>query len=115
MKSTYYAVIATLLLIGAFIAIHVYQNNNRAQPYVPQVQTIAGDNAYVIEDTEEMYIVKLSDGVVCIFEYNSPDVVYNKTDILQSQLTEVDKKLLENGIVVYNQQELTMLIEDFDS
>ncbi|MHC1722290.1 MAG: hypothetical protein AB9836_03680 [Aminipila sp.] len=75
------------------------------------------DNNVQENQSSEYYLVKESDGVIKVYQYdkNGEENLLRTTDILFSLLSEEDQKLFSEGVVVKNENELLELLQDFES
>lgn len=75
------------------------------------------DNNVQENQSSEYYLVKESDGVIKIYQYdkNGVENLLRTTDILFSLLSEEDQKLFSEGVVVKSENELLELLQDFES
>ncbi len=62
---------------------------------------------------EAKYIVKEYQGLVAVFVPDSPDVPQKLLDARVSALPKADRNMLEEGILVYSDEELSRLLEDY--
>lgn len=61
-----------------------------------------------------LYVLKNYNGKVAVFKYNS-NVPQETLSVYTNSLPLFDQKQLTTGVYAYNEQELTSLIEDYDS
>nr|WP_315019684.1 hypothetical protein [uncultured Aminipila sp.] len=75
------------------------------------------DNNVQENQSSEYYLVKESDGVIKIYQYdkNGVENLLRTTDILFSLLSEEDQKLFSEGVVVKSENQLLELLQDFES
>lgn len=60
-----------------------------------------------------LYIAKVNNNMVAF--YHPDGIIYWESDIDVRTLREVDALAFEKGIYIYSQEEMTSLLEDFDS
>ncbi|MFV0516811.1 MAG: hypothetical protein ACK5MV_05390 [Aminipila sp.] len=68
-------------------------------------------------ETCEYYLVKESDGIIKVYQYDSEgnESLLRTTDILFSMLGKEDQELFSEGVIVKSEDELLELLQDFES
>lgn len=94
MRKTIYALGISMIIIFAFVNIYAFK---------PKEKTVSP--MYYIDDYENL---------INVYTGNEKKLVYT-TDIDIRTLTNQDRDNISNGIYVYNDIELTMLLEDLGS
>lgn len=83
-----------------------FQNNN-----------LNSDNNVQINQSSEYYLVKESDGLIKVYQYDKDgkENLLRTTDICFSLLSEEDQELFLEGVVKKTEDELLELLQDFES
>ena len=95
------------------------ENRNTAESEEEQI--VSGDNSNeetnMSEDGESYYLVKRAgDQIVVYFcDASGETVALETTQILYEVLSSEDQKLFDEGIKVHSQEELGVLLQDFES
>ena len=71
----------------------------------------------ISEEEESYYLVKNVDGQIIVFfmEGNQEPVELETTGIIYELLSTADQKLFDEGFKIKNQEELAVLLQDFES
>ena len=87
----------------------------------PKSQPIAASETKAAEETGEepqkegKYIMKLYNGSLAVFDAKKPDTPQYITGIDERTLRDADRKAFEKGVLVYSDEELASLLEDYGS
>lgn len=75
------------------------------------------DNSGITSAASSYYLVKRADGQIKVFFIDElgNQIELETTEIIYEVLGVEDQKLFDEGIVVKNQEELTVLLQDFES
>ena len=93
------------------------EENNKDYEEKTEKDRINDNNGVINPSSETYYVVKRADNAIKVFFMNSDGslVELETTDIVYEILSVEDQKLFEEGIVVKTQEELAVLLQDFES
>lgn len=94
MRKTIYALGVSIIILFAFVNIYAFRPNEK--------------------DIAPMYYLDDYENLINIYTGNKKKLIYT-TDIDMRTLTNQDKDYISNGVYVYNDIELNMLLEDLGS
>ncbi len=67
------------------------------------------------DGSKNNYLLKITDGIVVVYEYDNENKPIFVTDIYAGTLRNYDRELLSEGIRVTGERELQSILEDFSS
>lgn len=102
MKKAIIPYIATLFIFTSFVIFYSFD------------KPVESVSVTATEESKPIYLIKSLDGYACVFVSNGGKLVF-QTDIDLRSLRRFDAEKIENGILIYSEDELNRFLEDFGS
>lgn len=108
-------ILATIFFtIACFIATHYLKHNNSTANITESSQNLTNNIKTSHQTNNPTYVIKNYDGKVSVFE-KGKSIPLRVTDTLTSKLPQQDQEILQNGIEVNSQKDVSNILEDFCS